>query len=86
MPKIKSAQKALRQNARRRTRNLQYKKKMQEVIKKYRKFVLAGKINEAKELLPIVYKTLDKLTKVDFIKRGKADRIKSRLSKKISKR
>ncbi|MEK7464368.1 MAG: 30S ribosomal protein S20 [Patescibacteria group bacterium] len=86
MPKIKSAQKALRQNARRRTRNLQYKKRMQEVIKKYRKLVLAEKFEDAKKILPLVYKTLDKLTKVDFIKRGKADRIKSRLSKKISKR
>jgi len=38
---------------------------------------------EAKNYLPKIYKTLDKLVKVDFIKSGKVNRLKSRLTKKL---
>lgn len=53
-------------------------------INAFKKLVDAGKFEEAKKALPSVYKALDKMSKVKFIKRGKADRIKSRLSKKLS--
>ncbi|MEK7162354.1 MAG: 30S ribosomal protein S20 [Patescibacteria group bacterium] len=85
MPITKSAEKALRQNLRRHGLNLERKKKMHATLKHFKKLVAAGKPDEAKKYLPQVYKTLDKTTKVGLIKRGKADRLKSRLSKKLPK-
>ncbi len=86
MPITKSAKKAYRQSVRRHEMNVDRKKKIQTVIKDFKKLIEAGKLEEAKKHLPLVYKTLDKMTKVGLIKRGKADRFKSRLSKKLSKR
>lgn len=85
MPITKSAQKALRQSARRNELNSKRKKSMQDTLKKFRKMTGAGQIEEARKYLPQVYKALDKMKKVGFIKRGKADRLKSRLSKKLGK-
>lgn len=86
MPITKSAKKALRQNVRRHAMNLERKKKLHETLKKFRKLAASGQLEEAKKFLPQVYKNLDKMTKVGFIKRGKADRLKSRLSKKLAKK
>ena len=86
MPITKSAKKAFRQNVRRREMNLDRKKKINTTIKEFKKLVEAGKLDEAQKYLPQVYKTLDKMTKVGLIKRGKADRFKSRLSKKLLKK
>ncbi len=81
MPKIKSAKKALRQNIRRYAQNLEREKKLKAVIKEYKKLVGAGKLDEAKKYLSTLYKTIDKMAKVDFIKVGKAMRLKSRLTR-----
>jgi small subunit ribosomal protein S20 len=83
MPKTKSAKKALRQNIRRRARNIERKKKLKETLKKFKKLVAEKKLDEAKSYLPQVYKVLDKMAKVGFIKRGKTNRLKSRLAKKL---
>ena len=85
MPKIKSAKKALRQNVRRRKQNLLRKDKVKETIKAYRGFLEGKKLSEAKVILPKIYKTLDKMAKVGFIKPNKANRLKSRLAKKLAK-
>ena len=85
MPITKSAKKALRQNVKRKARNLVYKKKMKDLIKKVRSFVSEKKIEEAKKLLPQVYKILDKSAKVGVIKKNTADRKKSRLTKLVNK-
>ncbi|MDI6733974.1 MAG: 30S ribosomal protein S20 [Patescibacteria group bacterium] len=84
MPRIKSAKKALRQNIRRYNRNIERQKKLKGVIKEYKKTLAAGNKEEIKKQLSLVYKTLDKMAKVDLIKPGKANRLKSRLSKKIA--
>lgn len=81
----KSAKKALRQNIKRRARNLVYKKKIKDLIKKVRSFVLEKKIEEAKKLLPQVYKILDKAAKVNVIKKNTASRKKSRITKLINR-
>ena len=83
MPRTQSAKKALRLSLRRRETNLDRKIKMKTVIKEYKKLIAAGKTEEAKNYLPKIYKTLDKLVKVDFIKSGKVNRLKSRLTKKL---
>lgn len=84
MPILKSSKKALRQNKRRRQTNLKNLKKLREIISKYRKAFEAKSQSEAKKLIPTVYKQLDKAAKVGLIKKNKASRLKSRLSKKIA--
>ena len=85
MPITKSAKKALRQNIRRKARNLVYKKKMKALIKEVRGLVLEKKNEEAKKLLPQVYKILDKTAKVGVIKKNTASRKKSRITKLVNK-
>ena len=49
-----------------------------------RSLVSKKKLEEAKKLLPQVYKILDKAAKVGLIKKGRADRKKSRITKLIN--
>lgn len=83
MPITKSAKKALRQSIKRRERNLIYKKQIKTLLKKARSLVLAKKTAEAKELLPKIYKILDKAAKKGVLKKGTAARKKSRLARLI---
>lgn len=85
MPIIKSAKKALRQNLRRKKQNLRRKSRLKNAIKNYQKLLQAGKLEEAKKRLSEVYKLADKTAKMKTIKKGKADRIKSRLSQLLVK-
>ncbi|MDP2704432.1 MAG: 30S ribosomal protein S20 [bacterium] len=84
MPITKSAFKALRQSKRKRAQNLKRQGAFKDVIKKYKKAIEAGKKDEAAQLLPDVYKKLDKAAKTNLIKKNKASRLKSRLTKKLS--
>lgn len=81
----KSAKKAFRQSGRRREINLIYKNKVKNLVKEARALVSQKKINEAKALLPQVYKALDKAAKVGVIKKNAASRGKSRITKLIAK-
>ncbi len=83
MPITKSAKKALRQNIRRRCRNLERKQKIKEITKSFKKLIAEGKIEEARAILPQVYKVLDKVAKTGYIKKNKANRLKSRLTRKL---
>jgi len=85
MPIKKSAKKALRQSLRRRSGNLVYKKKVSSLLKELRKLLSQKKKEEAKKLLPQFYKTLDKAAKVGVVKKGAADRKKSRITKLINR-
>ncbi len=85
VPITKSAKKALRQNKRRRTKNLVYKTKIKNLIKKVRGLISEKKIEEAKKLLPQLYKILDKSAKVGVIKKNTASRRKARITKAINK-
>lgn len=62
---------------------MERKARIKTAIKEYKKLLAAGKIEKAKNYLPGVYKTLDKMAKVNFIKQGKADRLKSKLARKL---
>lgn len=84
MPITSSAKKALRQNIKRREFNIKKKKTLKKIIKEYRRLTASSK-NEALQLLPKVYKVLDKAAKTKLIKKNKASRLKSRLSKIIIK-
>lgn len=85
MPIIKSAKKALRQSLRRKKQNLRRKSRLKDAIKNYQKLLQAGKLEEAEKRLSEVYKLADKTAKMKTIKKGKADRIKSRLSQLLVK-
>ena len=85
MPITTSAKKDLRQSLRRKAHNIIYEKKMKDLIKQARSLVSQKKIEEAKNILPQVYKILDKAAKVNIIKKNTASRKKSRLAKLIAK-
>ena len=86
MPNIKSAKKAFRQNIRRRKRNIEKGKKMKAEVKNIKKLAEAGKFKDAQKALPNTYKALDKMAKIGIIKKNKASRLKSRLTKRIIKK
>lgn len=75
MPIIKSAIKKLRQDKKRTARNKKVKKDLKEKIKKFSK-------EPSKKKLKDIYSTIDKAWKKGVIKKNKAARLKSRLSKK----
>ena len=85
MPITKSAQKALRQSIRRRKINLAHKNKIKELQKQLKNLLSQKKIKEAKNLLPQIYKSLDKAAKVGVIKKNAASRKKSRITKLVER-
>jgi len=84
MPTTKSAKKALRQNLKRRKRNLQKKKKIKNLLKEVKILLSQQKIEKAKELLPQIYKVLDKAVKTGLLKERTAARKKSKITKLIN--
>ena len=84
MPITKSAKKALRQNKKRRAINIAKKGEMKKLLKRMKGLLLAKKTEEAKKLLPQVYKMLDKAAKVGLIKKNAASRKKSRIAHSLS--
>lgn len=85
MPITQSAQKALRQSIVRRARNIKRKEKYKSLVKQFKKEITAKNFDTAKEILPRIYKSLDKAAKVNSIKKNKASRLKSRLTISLSK-
>ena len=86
MPITKSAKKAVRQNAKRKKRNLGYKKKMKSLEKEAMLLISQKKIKEIKELLPKIYKAVDKSAKKGVLKKNTAGRKKSRIANLINKK
>jgi len=85
MPITNSAKKAVRQSKRRQIRNLGQKRKLKNLLKEVKVLTFQNKIEEAKKLLPQIYKFLDKAAKRGLIKKNTASRKKSRISKAIAK-
>lgn len=86
MPITSSAKKALRQSLKRRERNLLRKEAYKKTVRDFKKLAASGQIKEAEKLLPQLYKTLDKAAKTGAIKKNKASRLKSRLSRSLRKK
>lgn len=84
MPITSSAKKALRSSKKKKVFNLRRKNEMQNVIKEYKKLVVAKKTEEAKKLIPKLQKAIDKAEKGGIIKKNNASRKKSRLLKTIT--
>lgn len=85
MPNTTSAKKALRQSLTKKARNATHKRQVHNVVKEFRKAISTKAFDKAGELLPRVFKALDKAAKVNTIKSNKASRLKSRLSLTLSK-
>jgi small subunit ribosomal protein S20 len=85
MPITKSAKKALRQNIKRRAKNIQKKKKLKSALKEIRNLIFEKKTEEAKKFLPSIYKILDKSAKTGLIKKNTAARKKGRIAKALNK-
>ena len=83
MPRTTSAKKALRQNVRRRARNIVRRSHVRDTVKQYKKAAAGKDAEGARAALARAYQALDKMAKVGFIKKGKARRLKSRLAKRI---
>lgn len=81
MPITKSAKKALRQSKRRRARNILGKRKFRVLVKEFRQAVAGKNFDQVKTLLPKVYQALDKAAKTNAIKKNRASRLKSRLTR-----
>jgi small subunit ribosomal protein S20 len=77
MPITQSAKKALRQSLRRRAKNLVKKEAYKTAIKNFKK-------SPSAENLSRLYKALDKAAKTNVIKKNKASRLKSRISKLLT--
>jgi small subunit ribosomal protein S20 len=85
MPQSKSTKKTLRQSQKKRIENLLKKRKMKKLSKKVEVLLSQKKSGKAKELLPQIYKEIDKAAKVGLIKDNTAKRRKSRITKLINK-
>lgn len=83
VPNIQSAKKAMRRSAREKAKNVKRKDDLKATIKQYKKLVAGGKKEDAGKFLSTVYKKLDKTAKKEVIKKNKANRLKSRLSKLV---
>ena len=81
MPISASAKKSLRVSDRKRVVNDRRRKVMKESIKEISKLVSSGKKDEAKKILPKVYKAIDKATKKGVLKKNTAARRKSKIAK-----
>ena len=85
MPITKSAKKALRKSKKRRLENLKIKERIKKIKKEIKSLIQENKTEEAKKMLPLLYKALDKAAKRGTIKEGKADSEKSKIAKLLSK-
>ena len=85
MPNTDTAKRALRKSERKQVLNLRKKRELLGVIKDYKKTIEAGDTASATSKLSNVFKKLDKAARVNLIKRGRASRLKSRLSKRLTK-
>ena len=80
-----SAKKALRSSQKKRVFNLRRKQAVEQIVKKIKKLLSEKKVTEAEKLIPSAYKAFDKASKEHTIKKGTADRKKSRLVKLIAR-
>lgn len=81
MPYHKSQAKSLRSDAKKRIRNKAAKSEMRTMMKKLR---AASDADQAAALLPKTISVIDKAAKKGVIKKGTADRHKSRLAKHVA--
>ncbi len=85
MPRRRSSLKKGRADKKKHLRNLKIKQELKKVLKKFQALVSAKNIAEAKAFLSKVYSKLDKAAKKGIIPRNRANRKKSRLTRRFIK-
>ncbi len=85
MPQLKSAEKRMRQDAKKRLHNQEVASSLRTHVKKIRGLVKEGKIEDAKKMLPIAQAAFDKAAKTRRIHANNASRSNSRLASLIAK-
>jgi small subunit ribosomal protein S20 len=83
MANSKQAEKRVRQAALRRERNRDAKGQMRGAIKRVRKAMEEGDLEQVRALLPLAVSRIDKTAKKGVIHRNTASRYKSALEKKV---
>ena len=86
MPITQTAKRALKKSLKSRGINVVKKAVLKKTEKKFLKLLASNKIEEARKILNVLYKLLDKAAKTNLIKKNKAARDKSRLAKKLSQK
>ncbi|RTZ61242.1 MAG: 30S ribosomal protein S20 [Gammaproteobacteria bacterium] len=85
MANTKSAKKAARQNIRRRLRNRYHLSRMRTYIKKFRRMVEEGRLEEAKQFLPEVQSIIMHTWSKGVITKREASRRVSRMYQLLNK-
>lgn len=85
MANTKSAERRTRANERKRLNNRATLSRVRRAEKAYEAALAAGKKDDAKKALSAVSSAYDKAVKSNAVKRGTADRKKSRLATKFAK-
>jgi small subunit ribosomal protein S20 len=84
MANIKSAEKRILQNERRRERNRAFRSRMRTAVKRLRTAIDGGDAEAAKELLPPTLQVIDETAQKGIVHRNTAARSKSRLTKAVN--
>ena len=84
MPNIKSAKKRVLTNSRKNDENILVESRMKNSIKKLEKTIASGNANDAKSELTTTLKNIDKAQNINIVKKNKASRLKSRLTKSVN--
>lgn len=80
MPNLANAKKALRQSDKRAARNKVLIEELYSMRRRFRRTIEKGQLEEAKKMIPVFDKKLDKAVTKNVLKKNKAARMKSRLS------
>ncbi len=82
--KVSSAEKAYRQNIKRRDHNRQLRSRLRTNLKAIRAAIESGDVTSAKEALTSAFSLVDKMANKGIIHKNAAGRYKSRLVKRVS--
>ena len=85
MANTKSAKKRIRQNAKRRERNRQYRSAARTQIKKTRTLIAEGRLDEAEVAMREAVSTLDKASQKGILHKGNTSRRKGRIMTALAK-
>jgi small subunit ribosomal protein S20 len=84
MPNTKSAERRMRNSARKQAHNRSAKSRLHTLERNYLELLGAGKKDDAAKVLPTVSSAFDKAAKAGVIHRATADRKKSRLALRLA--
>ncbi|MEK7606862.1 MAG: 30S ribosomal protein S20 [Patescibacteria group bacterium] len=85
MPIKQAAIKALRQTKKRTVANRAVKERIKDTAKKIKKFLAEKKIDDAKKIVPLFSKIVDKAGRRHVIAKNRASRLKSWAMRQVNK-